>query len=375
VITALDSAFAPTDAQVAQAKAGGIGGWWGYIATTVPPVDPNTGGRSIFNLLNVWTLDEFNRVRQLVPQPVGFCSGWDDPAGLRNVAAQWGVRLCLDVEDGIRGDGPWVDGFLQTSGAGLYGGAGVHYHAAPFRILAYYPAGGCPESTWNGQAPAEPHGWQCQGTHDEFGVSVDRGVYQDWFSGVNNTEGVEGMLITHPNHIGRLDLVRVVGGELVRHFNDPAGGWLNGATGLDTAAVSGRGWNYGNPGVALAPLSAGATWVLSDTDGWLVMYALDVNGQAWGVQQSYDGSQTGAWIRLNLAGDVAQSGPPGPVGPAGPAGAPGPEGPAGASGPQGPAGPVGAPGPEGPAGAPGPPGPNTDSELRAALHSNLPLPT
>jgi hypothetical protein len=175
---ALDSAQPPTDAQVQQARAAGYGGWWGYIAT-------RGQGGSALGLLHVWTLADFERVRSINPRPVAFCSGWDDPAALRSLAAQWNVRLCLDVEDGIRGNGPWVDGFLAASGAGLYGTLPVMSHAAPFHIAALYPAAGCSGSTWPSPfPPAGPVGWQCQGTHDEFGAQVDRGVYDDWFGGL-----------------------------------------------------------------------------------------------------------------------------------------------------------------------------------------------
>jgi hypothetical protein len=95
--------------------------------------------------------------------------------------AAWDVPICLDVEGGIRASGPWVPSWLATSGAGLYGNPPVHPGmTAAFHVLAAYP-GYDPNASWSGSRPASPCGWQFQGTHGEFGVSVDRGWYDDWF--------------------------------------------------------------------------------------------------------------------------------------------------------------------------------------------------
>jgi hypothetical protein len=178
MIDALDSALPPDDNQVGQAKAAGLGGWWGYIATS------GQGG-SAFGLLRVWTLAEFDRVRALNSQPVAFCSGWDDPGALRALAQGWNVRLCLDDESGIRPPGGWEQAFLDVSGAGLYGNCPLHAGlTAAFHILSWYPGGPPPGSTWfDSQCPRPggPVGWQWQGTHEEFGAEVDRGTYDDWF--------------------------------------------------------------------------------------------------------------------------------------------------------------------------------------------------
>jgi hypothetical protein len=45
---------------------------------------------------------------------VAFCSGKDDPIACKNLAASLGVRLCLDVEGGIRGNGPRVQDWLNA---------------------------------------------------------------------------------------------------------------------------------------------------------------------------------------------------------------------------------------------------------------------
>src|SRR4029077_12111309 len=139
MLAGLDSSFAtPSAAQVAQAKAAGIKLWSGYLATK-----PNVG------LAHPWTQANFNTVLQGGLASIAFCSGWDDPVACKNLAAAWGVRLCLDVEGGIRGDGPWVQSWLNASGAGLYGNEGVHPNrTAAFHILAAYPAGGNPNATW-----------------------------------------------------------------------------------------------------------------------------------------------------------------------------------------------------------------------------------
>lgn len=171
MIAGLDSAYPPNDAQVAAAQADGVRVWGGYIAT-----------KAGVGLLNPWSQADFDRVRRLDGTPIGYCSGWDDPAAVAALAATWNVRLCLDIEDGIRGDGSWVQAWLDASGAGVYGNPGIpEKYTAPFKIAAAYPASGDPGITWPGSPPLEPHGWQWQGTHDEYGLGVDRGWFDDWF--------------------------------------------------------------------------------------------------------------------------------------------------------------------------------------------------
>jgi hypothetical protein len=180
MIAGLDSAEPqnrPTAAMIPQLKAAGIRLWIGYIAT-----------RGGVNLLSAWDQTSFDIVRQLGSTPVAMCSGLDDPVALKGLAAAWNVSLCLDDEAAIRPDGPWVQPFLDISGAGLYGNAQYHVaRSAPFHILAAYP---CPPpqlcdpgATWspNVARPPTPTGWQWAGTHTEFGLSVDRGWYDDWF--------------------------------------------------------------------------------------------------------------------------------------------------------------------------------------------------
>jgi hypothetical protein len=172
MIAALDSAYAPSAAQAQAAKAAGVGLWNGYAATK---------GR--VGIYHAWSQADFDNARLCGGTPIAYVSGWDDPVALKALAAAWNVRLCLDVEAGIRDDGPWVQGFLDASGAGLYGNLRIHLgRRAPFHVLSWYVSD--PQATWGGSAPpGTPCGWQWQNSHDEFGVTVDRCWFDDWFKG------------------------------------------------------------------------------------------------------------------------------------------------------------------------------------------------
>src|SRR5436305_6106352 len=107
MIAGLDSSYSvPTLAQAEAAGRAGVHLWSGYLATR-----PNVG------LAHPWSEYNFQVVRQAGMRSIAFCSGWDDPAACKALAAQWGVLLCLDVEGGIRADGPWVQPWLDASGA------------------------------------------------------------------------------------------------------------------------------------------------------------------------------------------------------------------------------------------------------------------
>ena len=200
MIPGLDSSIqVPGPAQADAARAAGVLLWSGYIAT-----------RSGVGLYATWTQDAFNQARRCGADPIGFCSGWDDPVAIRQQAAAWRVKPCLDVESGIRDDGPWVQAWLDASGAGLYGLARVHVgRRAAFHVVARYPSVTPAPATWDplaGPRPDAPCGWQWQGTHTEFGCSVDRGWYDDWFlAGADPaprsliTSGGEGTLVLIPD--------------------------------------------------------------------------------------------------------------------------------------------------------------------------------
>ena len=188
MIASLDSSFdAPTLAQARAAKAAGIGFWWGYLATR-----PNVG------LAAPWPELAFSNVLEGGLGCGAFVSGWDDPVALRELAQAWRIPLlALDDEDGIRplSQPDWRPAFLQALGGGHYGLLGRLTLPAQFRIAALYPPGGCTGATWpTSPAPAGPHGWQCQGTHTEFGLSVDRSALDDWFGGQTMLDPTDGIV-------------------------------------------------------------------------------------------------------------------------------------------------------------------------------------
>lgn len=202
----LDSAYPPNAQQAQAALSSGVRSWNGYLATS-------TG----VNLLHPWSRTDFDLVRSVFGvRPIGFCSGLDDPAAVRQLAAEWDVLPLLDVEDGIRADGPWVDGWLATSGAGLYGSPGLHdNHPQPLiaRVAAIYPYSGDPVATWplgkgGPPPPATAYGWQWAGSHDMFGVTVDAGWYDDWFA-----QGEEDLTPEQDARLSRIEdaAIRVLG--------------------------------------------------------------------------------------------------------------------------------------------------------------------
>lgn len=195
---ALDSSYdRPTAAQAAAAKAAGIGWWFGYLATVRAP--------GSFNLVSPWGRASFQVLQAAGLRAGAFCSGWDDPTLLRQLAAEWGLVCLLDHEPGIRPDGPWVQPWLDASGFGLYATRSLQGYRAPYRIAAEYPAAGCTGGTWPVMpAPSEPHGWQCQGTHTEFGLSVDRSALDDWFGGTDMTDEEHGWLLDIHTGMGTL---------------------------------------------------------------------------------------------------------------------------------------------------------------------------
>lgn len=172
MIVGLDSATPPTPAQAHAAKAAGIKLWNGYLSE-IPQRD---------GLYRPWSRAEFEAAKLVNPRPIAFTSGWDNPVDMKAIAADYGLLLGLDVERLIRDDGPWVQPWLDASGAGLYGIRSVHVgRRAAFHVAAFYP-GSDPRATYPGGWPGSgPCGWQWLNTHTEFGLGVDRGWYDDVF--------------------------------------------------------------------------------------------------------------------------------------------------------------------------------------------------
>lgn len=238
MIWSLDSSFdAPTLAQAQAAKAAGIGFWWGYLATK-----PNVG------LAAPWSELAFWNVRQAGLGCGAFVSGWDDPVALRTLATSWGIPLlALDDEDGIRPltSPDWRPPFLSALGGGHYGNVARLTLPAQFRIMANYPTGGCTGATWLGSPPPMPHGWQCRGTHTEFGLSVDRSVMDDWFGGEIVDQATFDALVAANPILARLNVALVTGVEdpgNKTQFEKVVEAYLEGIPGSFTAlqqAVSG----------------------------------------------------------------------------------------------------------------------------------------
>lgn len=180
------SYFRPTLEQARAARAAGVRIWWGYF-----------GSRDGLGLATRWSREDFAVVQEAGLVAGGFCSGYDDPEWIRATAVDWRILACVDAEPGIRDDGEggnWIPDWVARAQSGLYGLASVHYHAgepigrgAQFNIVANYLNVGCTGETWPSwlPRPARP-AWQCRGTYDEFGGSVDRGIYDDWFLGGAN---------------------------------------------------------------------------------------------------------------------------------------------------------------------------------------------
>ena len=102
LLKAVDSFDAPTAQQLALAKADGCTVWLGYL--------PGKG------IDSTWTSADFARIKDAGFFTFAYASGNADAQAMRALANQWGVRGCLDVEDGIRGDGPWVQPWLDDFG-------------------------------------------------------------------------------------------------------------------------------------------------------------------------------------------------------------------------------------------------------------------
>jgi hypothetical protein len=143
------------------------------------------GGPRIVN----WPDDAFARVKRAGLTAVGYASGWGDPHLLHDRATRLGVIGCLDVEAGIRGDGPWVGSWLADApGFGIYGAQTLMQKPAAFHQLAKWSAG----SGSDGGAPGNLgiyDGWQYAGNVGRYGMRVDLAVWRDSFGEDDDVTG------------------------------------------------------------------------------------------------------------------------------------------------------------------------------------------
>lgn len=174
MISGRDSSDIPSDQTLADAYIAGVRVWGGYFDGP--------------GISHGWTAQAYTAIKAAGMTAVAYCSGYADPHAMAQQKIAWSVDyLLLDVERGIRSDGPWVQGWLYDSGAGLYGNAPVFSNRTfPYAQIAAYP-GIDPQATWpNSSPPSVPHGWQWRGTHDEFGISCDSAYWDDSFSPVQS---------------------------------------------------------------------------------------------------------------------------------------------------------------------------------------------
>ena len=180
VVKGVDSAWEPNAAQIATAKANGVGAWLGYCKIG------NDG------ILHGWADATFRLVKAGGLQTAGFCSTRADQAALKARAASLGIVLISDVESSVNGgDGPHVDPALAISGAGLYGGGPrgdgtiprhlPHNHhsyvVSDYELNASTVGRGTLSWPPHDPRPAGPCGWQyAGGTAMPWGVT-DLAVY------------------------------------------------------------------------------------------------------------------------------------------------------------------------------------------------------
>jgi hypothetical protein len=177
MIAMLDSSYnRPTQQQAADAYSAGVRFWGVYVATQA-----NVG------LAAPWTQADVQVVQAVGIDVIAFLSGNDDPVAAAALARSWHALPMLDDENGIRARGSWEQRWIDDAGCGLYGGREAQDSVdAPYRIIADYP-GYDPMAAWPTTPPSVPFGWQWQGTHTEFGLSVDRSWLDDSFGGAMST--------------------------------------------------------------------------------------------------------------------------------------------------------------------------------------------
>ncbi len=264
LVPGLDSSFnVPSLVQGQQARAAGVRAWGGYF-----------GSQDGLGLATRWTREQFDVVRAAGLTPIGFCSGWDSAAWIRDTAAAWGIVPCVDVEYGIRVDGPWVMPWVQEALAGLYGSLSVHYQqgepagrGARFNIMAWYP-GYDPAASWYDAIewrPSGPCGWQWWGDHTEFGLSVDRSWYDQALIGHAPASvlfvpegGGEGSMVQLTGADGRIHNVTIADSGTL-----DAQGYCGGP--VHWSAIEGGPGGYEGWGGGDGELPGGGGWIVAGT--------------------------------------------------------------------------------------------------------------
>ena len=325
-----DSAYAPTDAQLDAFYAQGVRVFGGYI---------KLGNDGIYH---GWSQTDFARVKAHGFVPIAYMSGWDDPAQARATAASWGVAIVIvDIESGIRPDGTWAQGWINTAQAGEYGNLPVQYHTAPIHEDAGYP-GSDPRATWPAGVarPAGICGWQWQGSHAENGLTVDSAWWDDSIartygtsSGalygpaqLRNTEDSGIAILFHPTQVDRMDVLVIGTDQAVYHF------W--GTTDALTAGTSGHeGW-----GGSFVPGTLSAAWYNDPQNVRLVCQAVDASGVVQIREVDTSGVVVREWTPLKNGSAVLKVALPSAAPDDDPAPIPGPPGQEGPTGPEGPQG-------------------------------------
>ncbi len=168
----------PTDAQLAAMKASGVQLCGLYHGVAGDGIDP----------AHLASDADFDRVRNAGLATLAYVSGNENPVAIRNWSQATGVLAVVDVERFIRSDGDWVDAWLVTSEAGLYGNGSVHFNNSGLRTAACHIYAGYygydPTETWPSWLPRPPTacGWQFQGTTYLYGAAVDLLWLDDAFS-------------------------------------------------------------------------------------------------------------------------------------------------------------------------------------------------
>jgi hypothetical protein len=291
----LDSAYPPSKAQIAAARAAGYDAWLGYFAGP--------------NILNGWSDQDFIAVYQGGLETGAYCSGWADPLQMKARADHLTATIpgfvgMLDDESGIRSvvkfnlaatrrysnrtlarsimhnvngatrpvlerqlDGTykvsaWVQPWLNASGFGQYGNqpvfAGVH---ASRYVFAAYP-GMDPGASWPSYYPrpgdGHPCGWQFEGTHDFAGIGVDSTHFDDnfWVFGPSPHDVTEDDMLYIGPYKPLTTTFKTFAPAVV--YSDPSSSALQvGGLGVG-ASVAVVGYLFSNSGVLSSDRGAGA---------------------------------------------------------------------------------------------------------------------